>query len=313
MLIWVLFALMTAALLAAVLSPLLARDAAKAASRHVLSSADVYRAQLAELEVERAAGRVAEAEYLAARAEIGRRLLKVAEREGEGGAAALIRPSSPDGAAGHLLPQEKGKDESGAAKGKKKLPLIAIAVTIAVPALALPLYLSIGHPDMPDEPLSARGPEVARARQMQALVGELEAKLRSGKGDAEGWMMLGRVKAQFGDPAAAIDAYDHAIDMLKAANETVPGDLYVWLGEAEMAKADGQVTPRALDAFKTALAVEPKNVGARFYIAESKVAAGDIAGALADYRALLADTPKDKPYRLMLEKRIGELEASPKK
>ena len=65
MLIWILVALMTAALLAAVLRPLLAVPSVQG---HVLSSVDVYHAQLAELEVEKTAGRVAEAEYQAARA-----------------------------------------------------------------------------------------------------------------------------------------------------------------------------------------------------------------------------------------------------
>jgi cytochrome c-type biogenesis protein CcmH len=289
MLIWILFALMTAGLLAAVLRPLLAAGGG-APRAHVLSSADVYRAQLAELEVERGAGRVAEAEYLAARAEIGRRLIKAASAE-----------ASANGAAG----------EGGAGPAvKKKLPWLAIVLTVAVPALALPFYLYLGHPDYPDQPLASRGPEVARARQIEQLTAELEAKLKSGKGDATGWMMLGRVKAQLGDADAAIDAYGHAITMLKTAGQSVPADLSVALGQAEMMKAGGQITPRAMDAFRAALAVEPKHVGARFFLAEGKAASGDVAGAAADYRALLADTPPDAPYRPMIEKRLGELEAA---
>jgi cytochrome c-type biogenesis protein CcmH len=287
MVIWILFAVMTAGLLAAVLRPLLAPVAASAGA-HVLSSADVYRAQLAELEVERGAGRVAEPEYQAARAEIARRLIKASEREG--------RTAAP-----------------AASSAPKKLPLIALVVTLGVPALALSLYLYLGHPDLPDQPLAARGPEVQNAREITRLTGELEAKLRAGKGDAKGWMMLGGIKMKLGDAAAAIDAYGHAVDMLKAAGQGIPADLSVALGEAEMAKADGQITPRALEAFRAALAAEPKHVGARFYLAEARVGSGDIAGALADYRALLADTPADAPYRPMLEKRIAELAAQPNK
>lgn len=288
MVIWILFALMTAGLLAAVLRPLLVPLGATAVGARVLSSADVYRAQLAELEVEREAGRVAEAEYQAARAEIGRRLIKASERDAE---------------------------ERDPARGTTRgsFPQLAIWVTLLVPAVALSLYLYLGSPNYPDQPLSARGDDVQRARQLADLVGQLEAKLRAGKGDSQGWTMLGRVKAQMGDADAAIDAYDHAIDLLKAAQQPVPADLSVALGEAEMMKAGGQLTPRAAEAFRSALAVEPKHVGARFYLAEGKAASGDIAGALVDYRALLADTPADAPYHPMLEKRITELEAAQQK
>src|SRR5262249_37293467 len=137
--------------------------------RQVLSSADVYRAQLAELESDKAAGRVAEPEYQAARAEIGRRLINAAD--------------TPEAAA---PPPQRAR-------------LFALDLVFAVPAVALPLYLHVGSQRYPDQPLAARGPEVQRAREIQRLTGELEAKLNAGKGDATGWMMLGRIKSEFGD------------------------------------------------------------------------------------------------------------------
>jgi cytochrome c-type biogenesis protein CcmH len=273
MLIWFLFAAMTAALLAVVLRPLLSAGSPR--QGHALSSADVYRAQLAELEVEREAGRLGESEYQAARAEIGRRLIKAAD-------AGEAAPASPRA---------------------KKMPALAIVLVIAVPAVALPLYLYLGSPDYPDQPLASRGPEVQGAREIERLTGELEAKLKSGKGDATGWIMLGRIKVQTDDYAAAVDAYSHASALLKAAGQAVPADLSVAIGEAEVGAAQGQVTP---------LAADPKQPSARFYLALAKVNAGDSKGALADLRALLADTPADAPYRAMLEARIKQLEQSKK-
>lgn len=282
MLIWIFFALMTAGLLAAVLAPLLA-PAVKARA-HVLSSADVYRAQLSELERERDEGRLTEEAYISARAEVGRRLIKASE--------------SSEGAA---APEPQAE--------KKKLPLIAIALVIAVPAIALPLYLYVGHPDYADQPLAGRGPEVAQAREVMRLMGELEAKLKAGQGDAMGWALLGSLKSKLGEDAAAIDAYTRAIAEMKKAGQAAPAPLHVALGEAMMAEAQGQITPRALDEFRAALAVEPKHFGARFYLAEARARDGDAKGAAQDFRALLAEAPKDAPYRAMLETRIKQLEA----
>ena len=276
MLIWILFALMTAALLAAVVRPLLA---APPAPGNVLSSRDVYRAQLAELEVERQAGRLGETEYQAARTEIGRRLIKASD-------AAMAETAAP---------------------AAPRAPRLAIALCIAVPAVALPLYLFVGSPDYPDQPLSSRGPEVQRARDIDRLARELEAKLKSGKGDATGWIMLGRIKSEFGDFAAAADAYQHAAAMLKAAGQGVPADLSVAIGESEVALAQGQVTPRAAEAFRAALAADPKQPPARFYLAVAKQNAGDAKAALADFKGLLADTPPQAPYRALLEQHIRQL------
>ena len=282
MLIWILFALMTAVLLAAVLRPLLRP---LKAPDHILSSGDVYRAQLAELEVEKTAGRVGEPEYQAARAELGRRLIKASERP----------------------------EATAAAASAKRMPVLAIVLVLAVPAVALPLYLRVGSPGYPDQPLAARGPEVQRAREIENLTRELEAKLKSGKGDATGWIMLGGIKSQFGDFAAATDAYSHAADMLKAAGKPIPPDLDVAIGESEIGLAQGQVTPRAEAAFRAALALDPKQPSARYYLALAKLNGGDNAGALADFKALLADTPPNAPWRAMLQERIRQITDQPAK
>src|SRR5262245_33912870 len=80
MLVWIAFALLTAAVLAAVLAPLArpagAEEAEAPAEAGTLA---VYRDQLAEIEAERARGVIGPTEAEAARLEISRRLLKSAE------------------------------------------------------------------------------------------------------------------------------------------------------------------------------------------------------------------------------------------
>src|SRR3954452_17166678 len=75
MTLWVLFAVMTAAAIFAVLWPLGRGGAARRSG----SDLEVYRDQIAELTRDRAAGLIAEADAEAAQVEVSRRLLAAAE------------------------------------------------------------------------------------------------------------------------------------------------------------------------------------------------------------------------------------------
>ena len=78
MLLWIIFALMTSAVLVAVLAPLARAAAPQPAANS--GSLEVYRDQLEEIEAERTRGMVDPAEADAARIEISRRLLASAAR-----------------------------------------------------------------------------------------------------------------------------------------------------------------------------------------------------------------------------------------
>ena len=70
--------------------------------------------------------------------------------------------------------------------------------------------------------------------------------------------------------------------------------------------ADGQVTPGARAAFDTALAQEPREPRARFYIALAALQSGDPERAVRLWLALEAETAADAPWRPILERRIRE-------
>ena len=74
MILWLLFALMTVAAIAAVLWPLTRRNAARGGS-----DIAVYRDQLDEITRDRAAGLIGESEAEAAKVEVSRRLLAAAD------------------------------------------------------------------------------------------------------------------------------------------------------------------------------------------------------------------------------------------
>ena len=127
MFLWIILAVLTAAV-AAVLLVTLARGA-KSEIPDRAGEIAVYRDQMAELERDREQGLISaeEAEY--AKAEIGRRLLSAA---GE------------------------ANSQSQAQTGRTGMTATGAAVTLLVPAVGLSLYLLLGSPQLPDQPLAAR-------------------------------------------------------------------------------------------------------------------------------------------------------------
>ncbi|TCZ66069.1 c-type cytochrome biogenesis protein CcmI [Roseicella aquatilis] len=145
----------------------------------------LYRAQLAELERERDAGRLDEAEHRAAMLEVQRRLL--------------------------TAPAEAGP----AAGGRSRWALLGGLA--AAPALALALYLPSGIPQMPSAPYAARQAAQREAvAEEDRLLGELRNRLlQLPRGTArarDGWLMLANAERKLGRLDAAAEAFGRALE-----------------------------------------------------------------------------------------------------
>src|SRR5262249_51878289 len=136
MLLWLLFAMLTAVALAVLLVPL--ASAPRAGGRAAVGPLAVYRHPLGEIEAERGLGWGGEAEAVAARAEVSRRLLASADAE-------------------------ESDKKADAAPPRRRAP-IAAAVAASVPLLTLALYLTHGSPGLPSYPMAGRsGPPLEQA------------------------------------------------------------------------------------------------------------------------------------------------------
>src|ERR1700680_3943630 len=124
MTLWLILALMTAAAIFAVLWPL-----GRQTELRTDSDIAVYRAQLDEVEVDRAAGRIAENEAQAARVEVSRRLLVAADAS----SAIVVPEDSP-----------------------WRRRVVALAALVLLPLVAGSLYLKFGSPDLPGQPIADR-------------------------------------------------------------------------------------------------------------------------------------------------------------
>jgi cytochrome c-type biogenesis protein CcmH len=76
-----------------------------------------------------------------------------------------------------------------------------------------------------------------------------------------------------------------------------------------MEEAQGIVSPGARAAFAEALRRNPAQPQARYFVGLAKLQAGDSQGALADWRALLADAPADAVWRAGLADQVNRLAA----
>jgi cytochrome c-type biogenesis protein CcmH len=231
----------------------------------------VYRRQLSELDDLATRGVLAESELKSAHAEAARRLL--------GAGSAPV--------------------EAGPTRVSRLVVLIAVGfVGLAAPAI----YLSLGSPGVPDQPYAKRlkawraaDPSTLQPAEMAAV---LEALTAERPADAEPLIYLARAQAASGDAPAAARSLVRALKLRPS-----DADLWTLLGQLRVADAEDKVTPEAIEAFRHANAIDPKAPTPRYYIARARIEGGDVAGGVAEWRALAADLPADE--RKALEQDIA--------
>jgi cytochrome c-type biogenesis protein CcmH len=273
MLLWITFALMTAAALAAVLLPLARADPPTEPDAGALA---VYRQQLEEIEDDRARGLVDDGEAAGARVEVSRRLLASADRLD-------TRPAPPPLA-------------------EARRATVALATAAAIPLLTLTLYLAQGSPGLPSFPASARAHLPLQQAEIGELVAKVEARLREHPEDGDGWDVIAPVYYKLERFRDAANAYANAARLKGETVRRLAG-----LAESAVLAADGIVTEEARAAYDKILKLEPGRPEPRFWLALAKEQDGKLESAIADYRALLADSAADAPWRAAVEGRIADV------
>src|SRR5436305_3440770 len=202
MTLWFVFALMTAAAIFAVLWPL--GRGTRGGPRGGTDLA-VYRDQLDEIARDRAARLIGESEAEGARVEVSRRLIAAADSQ------------VPDATA-------------SASGGTLRRRAAALAVLIALPALAAALYLKLGSPQMPGQPLASRATTPMQERTLDTLVAQVEDHLAKNPDDGRGWEVVAPVYMRLGRFDDAVKARRNAL-RLNGASAIREADL----GESLMA------------------------------------------------------------------------------
>lgn len=275
MFLWIILAILTAAV-AAVFLVTLARGSRPAVDDRAGEIA-VYRDQLTELERDRGLGLISaqDAEY--AKAEIGRRLIAVA-----GDADKDADCPAPRGG----------------------ITATGVVMTALVPAVGLSLYLLLGSPQLPDQPLEAR--LANPGNNMALLVAKAERHLAQNPKDGAGWDLLAPIYFRSMRLADAELAYRNAIRFLGPSPERLSG-----LGETLVAGTDGIVTEDARLAFEESVRLEPGNPRARFYVALGLEQSGRRDEARAAFEAIAKDSPSDAPWMELVQQHIASTGGTP--
>ncbi|HMK80569.1 MAG TPA: c-type cytochrome biogenesis protein CcmI [Xanthobacteraceae bacterium] len=277
--LWLLFALMTAAAIFAVLWPL-GRGAGKA--RNAGGDVAVYRDQLDEIARDRANGLIGAAEAEAARVEVSRRLIAAADAA----QMAAQAPGAPTAAAG-MTPRRR---------------VAAAAALIALPLIAATLYLRLGSPNLPGQPIASRANEPLQSRSLDALIAQVEARLEKNPEDGRGWEVIAPVYMRLGRYDDAVKARRNALRLNGAS-----ADREADLGEALLGAANGVVTAEAKAAFDRALVQDPNNPKARFFLGVAAQQDGQRDKAAAIWKELLKDAPPNAPWIGMVREGLAQL------
>lgn len=271
MTLFVLFALLTAGALGAVMLPVLRR--ANSVDKGGTDIA-VYRDQLDEVDRDLARGVISATEAEAARVEIQRRLLAATDgQEGGMSAATPLRP-------------------------------VLAAVLIAVPAVAVGGYLLLGNPQLEGQPLAARQSADPERARMAELVGRVESHLRENPEDGRGWEVIAPVYASMGRLEESVTAYRSAIRLLGSTSARQAD-----LGEVITMKAGGVINEDARTAFEMAEKLNPPSVKAKFYLALADEQDGDLEAARLRWANLVEEAPPDAPWRREAETRLAGVRA----
>ncbi len=182
--------------------------------------------------------------------------------------------------------------------------ILGASATIAIVAVGLAAW-NRDAKQGEKAPKAAASP--AQAGDVGTMISQLEARLKDNPADAEGWRMLGWAFFETGRYAESASAYGRATQI-----EPTKGEYWSSLGEARVLAGPGSVTPDARTAFQWELNLDPKDPRARYFLAVAKDMDGNHKGAIADWIALLRDTPAGAPWEADVRRIVAEVAAREK-
>ncbi|MEM0977868.1 MAG: c-type cytochrome biogenesis protein CcmI [Pseudomonadota bacterium] len=208
---------------------------------HATQALAIYKDQLGEVQRDLDRGLISEAESTAAITEIKRRMIKVGDKED------AVKRNSP--------------------------AALFIAAGL-VPIGAVVVYFVIGRPDMPSAPFAER---VAQAEELEGLTDRLRRMLQDDPngGETEGWRILATTSANQG-------WYDDALEAFRvlSTREDVRSEDLSRAAETAIIVLDGEVSEEARDWAERALALNPDNPAATYYVAYALRQQGDPGAGL---------------------------------
>lgn len=272
-LFWILATALVVVTLGVLVRPLLKPPASMVADETARSNLRILREELAELDAERDAGRLTEAQHADARAEIEHRALE----------------------------ESRVADAAPAARSGRTS---ALALAVLLPVAAVGLYSQLGERRGMD-PVMAQVPSHATSGDIETLVQRLADRMKADPSDPQGWMLLGRAYA-------GLQRYEPARDALAEAMKRSTPDAQLLADYADvLAMTLGQRLagePEAL--VKQALALDPNHLKALALAGSAAFERGDARTALDFWTKARSLAPADSPFAGGLDGSIADARAA---
>ncbi len=278
MLLWILFAVLTACALGAVLGPLFKENAPNE-SRDVYDVA-VYKDQLKEIEQDIERGLISEQEAQTAKTEISRRLLKSAEKlEGN-------QPSPKSTGIAPMIP--------------------ILGSVILIPVISMGMYIKFGYPNPPTASrciqIVSRFQQTADLKHVLELVDKAEKHLKTNPRDPRGWFALAPIYLKLQCYQEAADAYKKVME-LKGMN----GELLSEYAEAVVRANQGTITIEAKAAFRKSLELQPGRMLPRVRLIMALEQEGKKQEAAREWEKIYSEKDSSIPLKRMAQMRIKAL------
>lgn len=174
-----------------------------------------------------------------------------------------------------------------------------IMLSFLVPALSTFIYLFLGSPQSPDQPIAGRSAEIAAAKaganksqnEAAAALQKAISSTEQTPQNVEAWLLLAQAAGAVNDSETEIRALRNAIEITESEPSIV-----AMLAEALSRAADGQITVPARALIKAVLEANPNEPRAMFLAGLAKFQDGDNESAIRLWQNLLAKSQPDAPW-----------------
>ncbi len=176
---------------------------------------------------------------------------------------------------------------------------LAIMGLAAIPILAILIYVGIGNPHEPDQPLTPRLEGELVDLPPGAILVRLEQQLRATPDDAQGWRLMARLRARLSMHAQSADAWQRVI-----ALDAGDGEAYAGLAQSLIEVDGGVVSDPVIGLLDEALVRQPDNMNALFWRAVAWQQQGEPAKARNLWAMMREKLPDNIPLSKALDERL---------
>ncbi len=155
--------------------------------------------------------------------------------------------------------------------------------------------------------MAALSPE-DRSDQIRAMVEGLAARLEDDPSDIEGWLRLAQSRTVLGEPDAAKEAYERAMEQAPDDTDVLRAYAGSLLGGRHPETNTALVGAEAVDLYRRIVAIDPDDPEAHWYLGLAAVQQGTIDDAKSHWRRVLDVLGPDHPNYAAVQSSLEQVE-----